>query len=63
MGFDGAHYALRGIRALTGRIAPMATMGPLVSSTRAHIARATGKDVTALLGFDPLAALRQLLQR
>jgi hypothetical protein len=63
IGFDGAHYALRGLRALTGRIAPLATMGPLVSSTRAHIARATGKDVAALLGFDPLAALRQLLQR
>jgi hypothetical protein len=63
MGFDGAHYALRGLRSFTGRIAPLAAMAPLVSSTRSHLAWATGKDVTALLGFDPLAALRQLLKR
>lgn len=63
IGFDGAHYALRGLRALTGRIAPLAAMGPLISAARARVAHVTGKDVTALLGFDPLAALRQLLQR
>jgi hypothetical protein len=63
MGFDGVHYALRGLRSLTGRITPFASMGPVVSSARSRVARATGKDVAALLGFDPLAALRQLLQR
>jgi hypothetical protein len=34
-----------------------------MSSARAQFAKATGKDVTTLLGFDPMAALRQLLQR
>jgi hypothetical protein len=63
IGFDGAHYALRGLRALTGRLTPLSVFEPLVSSMRARIAAATGKDVTALLGFDPMAALRQLLQR
>ncbi len=63
IGFDGAHYALQGLRALTGRIAPVSAVAPLVASARARFAKATGKDVTTLLGFDPLAALRQLLQR
>jgi hypothetical protein len=63
IGFDGAHYALRGLRALTGRIAPLAAVTPWISAARTRVAEATGKDVTALLGFDPLAALRQLLER
>ncbi|MGA3122399.1 MAG: hypothetical protein ABSF69_16675 [Polyangiaceae bacterium] len=63
IGFDGTHYALRGLRALTGRIAPLAVVTPWIRAARTHVARATGKDVTALLGFDPLAALRQLLDR
>jgi hypothetical protein len=63
IGFDGAQYALRGLRALTGRITPLSAVAPLVSSARAQFAKATGKDVTTLLGFDPMAALRQLLQR
>ncbi len=58
LGFDGARYALRGILALTGRVAPIAAIGPMVDATRARIAKLTGKDVGALLGFDPLAALR-----
>jgi hypothetical protein len=35
----------------------------MLEAARAHIAKRTGKDVGALLGFDPLAALRALLQR
>jgi hypothetical protein len=63
LGFDGARYALQGLIALTGRIGPIAAMGPVVDAARARIARLTGKDVGALLGFDPLAALRALLER
>lgn len=63
LGFDGARYALRGLIALTGRVVPLAAMGPLVDAARSRFAKITGKDITALLGFDPLAALRALLQR
>jgi hypothetical protein len=63
LGFDGARYALRGLIALTGRIAPIAAFGPMVDAARARVAKLTGKDVGALLGFDPLAALRALLER
>ena len=63
LGVDGARYALQGLRVLTERIAPLAAIGPMVDSARARIAKITGKDVGALLGFDPLAALRALLER
>jgi hypothetical protein len=35
----------------------------MVESARALVARRTGKDVSGLLGFDPLDALRALLRR
>ena len=63
LGFDGARYALQGLKLLTGRIAPLAAIGPMLDAARASVAKRTGKDVGALLGFDPLAALRALLQR
>ena len=63
LGVDGARYALRGLRVLTERIAPLAALGPMVDAARARFAKVTGKDVGALLGFDPLAALRALLER
>ena len=63
LGIDGVRYALQGLRVLTGRIAPIAALGPMVDAARARIAKVTGKDVGALLGFDPLAALRALLER
>jgi hypothetical protein len=63
IGVDGARYALQGLRMLTGRIAPLAAIGPFVDSARARVAKLTGKDVGALLGFDPMAALRALLER
>jgi hypothetical protein len=63
LGFDGARYALHGLIALTGRVAPMAAIGPIMGLARARIAKLTGKDVGALLGFDPLAALRALLEK
>jgi hypothetical protein len=63
IGFDGARYALQGLRILTERITPLATIGPLLESARTRVARAAGKDIRGLLGFDPLAALRALLER
>jgi hypothetical protein len=63
LGYDGARYALEGLKLLTGRIPPFAAIGPMLEAARARVARTTGKDVGALLGFNPLAALRALLQR
>jgi hypothetical protein len=63
LGIDTARYALRGLRVLTERITPLAAMAPLVESVRGRIAKATGKDVGGILGFDPMAALRALLER
>jgi hypothetical protein len=63
LGFDGARYALQGLRVLSSRIPPLAAIGPFLDSARSRVAKRTGKDVGALLGFDPLAALRALLQR
>ena len=63
MGIDGARYALRGLRSLTDRIAPLAAIGPMLEAARARVGGFTGKDVSALLGFDPLEALRTLLRR
>ena len=63
IGFDGARYAMQALKVLTGRIAPLAAVGPMIDAARARVAERTGKDVGALLGFDPLAALRALLQR
>ncbi len=63
LGIDGMRYALQGLRVLTGRLVPAAALGPVVDAARAGVAKVTGKDIGALLGFDPLAALRALLER
>jgi len=63
LGIDGVRYALEGLRVLTGRLVPMAMLGPMVDAARSRVAKMTGKDVAALLGFDPLAVLRALLER
>jgi hypothetical protein len=63
MGVDGARYAMRGLRVLTGRIGPLAALGPVAAAARARVAAMTGKDVAGLLGFDPMAVLRALLER
>jgi hypothetical protein len=63
IGFDGVRYALQGLRVLTERVVPLATFGPFFDAARTRIAKVTGKDVRGLLGFDPMAALRALLER
>ena len=61
--FDGARYALQGLVAVTGRIPPLAAFGPVLAAARKRVAKVTGKDVAALLGFDPLEVIRVLLER
>ena len=63
IGVDGARYAFQGLRILTERIGPLAALGPLVGAARSRVAAVTGKDVGGLLGFDPMAVLRALLER
>ena len=63
LGFDGVRYAIHGLRVLTGRIVPAAALAPLVEAAQRGVARVTGKDVGSLLGFDPMAVLRALLER
>ncbi len=63
IGVDGARYALQGLRVLTENIGPLAALGPMIGAARARVASITGKDVGGLLGFDPLAVLRALLER
>jgi hypothetical protein len=63
LGLDGARYALQGLLAVTGRIPPLAACGPMLAAARKRVAKVTGKDVAALLGFDPLEAIRALLER
>jgi hypothetical protein len=63
LGFDSVRYALRSLRAITERIMPLAVMGPLLDAARAGVAKVTGKDIAAHLGFDPMAVLRALLER
>jgi hypothetical protein len=63
LGLDGARYALQGLLAVTGRIPPLAACAPLLAAARKRVAKVTGKDVAALLGFDPLEVLRALLER
>jgi hypothetical protein len=63
LGVDGVRYAMQSLRVLTERIVPVALLGPVASAARSRVAKATGKDIGAMLGFDPLAVLRALLER
>jgi hypothetical protein len=63
IGFDGMRYAMKGLRVLTERVGPLQALGPMIGAARAQVATLTGKDVGGLLGFDPMAVLRALLER
>jgi hypothetical protein len=64
LGVDSVGFALASARALTRRIDAFGFLDPLLRSARSGVGAATGgKDVSSLLGFDPLAALRALLER
>lgn len=64
LGFDGARYAAHGLRALTDRMVTLALVQPVLTRVRERLRKVTGdKDVRQILGFDPLAILRALLER
>jgi hypothetical protein len=63
LGVDGIRYAMQSLRLLTERVVPVALLGSVVDAARSRVAKATGKDIGAMLGFDPLAVLRALLER
>jgi hypothetical protein len=64
LGFDGARYAFENVKAVTGRFAPLGMLDPVLASVRKRLGSAAGeKDVSTVLGFDPMAALRALLRR
>ena len=64
LGLDGARYAFEQTRGITSQIDALGLIDPLLARVRRRLAAAAGdKDLAALLGFDPLAALRALLQR
>ena len=64
LGVDGARYAFENVKRVTERIAPLARLDPVLASMRARLGSAAGgKDVSHVLGFDPMHALRQLLRR
>lgn len=64
LGVDGGRYALEHLKIITSRFAPFGILEPIFESVRARLGSAAGdRDVPRVLGFDPMAALRALLQR
>jgi hypothetical protein len=64
LGVDGARYAFENLKRVTGRVAPLARLEPMLAQMRARLGSAAGeKDVSHVLGFDPMHVLRQLLRR
>jgi hypothetical protein len=61
LGLDGARYVLQSLRAVTEHIPYIGVLTPALGSLRERVAKVTGKDIAALLGFDPLEVLRALL--
>jgi hypothetical protein len=64
LGVDGARYAAHGFRVLTDQLDPLGLFQPVLTKARARLRAAAGDtDITAILGFDPMAILRALLKR
>jgi hypothetical protein len=63
LGVDSTRYAFEGLRRVAPLIDPFGVMEPLMRSVRERVGNATDKDLTAILGFSPLEALRALLKR
>jgi hypothetical protein len=64
VGIDGARYAMGSLKGITQRVDPFGFLDPMLRSLRSKVGAATGdKDVSVVLGFDPMAVLRQLLAR
>jgi hypothetical protein len=64
LGADGARFALEHMKVVTSRLDPFGFLDPMLRTLRLRVGSAAGdKDVPAVLGFDPMAALRALLKR
>lgn len=64
VGVDGARAAFEGLRSLSARLGVQGALAPAVHLARQGLGRAAGdRDLATILGFDPLEALRALLQR
>lgn len=64
LGADGARFAFESFRAYAGRSDSLRRLEPLMASARRRIGTMAGdRDVTHVLGFDPMAVLRALLRR
>jgi hypothetical protein len=64
LGLDGARYAFESVRVITGRIEALRALDPVFASMRKRVGTVVGdRDVSQILGFDPMAALRALLRR
>jgi hypothetical protein len=63
LGVDAARYGFEAVRGVTSRLDPFGFLDPVLRGVRARVGAATGRDVSGVLGFDPMAALRALLKR
>jgi hypothetical protein len=64
VGFDGARYAAHSLKELTHRVDAFGFLEPALRAARERVGAAAGdKDVSRILGFDPMAILRALLKR
>jgi len=64
LGLDGARFVMKNVQAVTSRVDPFGFFDSMVQTARNRVGDAAGdKDVSKVLGFDPLAALRALLTR
>ncbi len=63
LGVDGARYAFESLRGFVPALDPLGMLEPALRSLRQRVGSATEKDVTATLGFSPMAVLRALLRR
>jgi hypothetical protein len=64
VGFDGARYAFEGLRAVTSRVDLFGLVDPTLQRARKRFGKIAGdRDLAGILGFDPLEALRKLLER
>ncbi|MEO7110346.1 MAG: hypothetical protein ABI183_07925, partial [Polyangiaceae bacterium] len=64
LGVDAARLAFDKAKVIASRVDFFGMLDPMAAMVRKRLGRAAGdKDVSAVLGFDPMAALRALLKR
>ena len=63
LGFDGARYALQGLRVLTERIPPLAAIGPMLDAARARVAEPPARTSARCSASIRSPRSRALLQR